>query len=123
MMHINWREYGTTSNEKPFNASQTELIIKKYRSVQLQVIAYIWRTYELLIVQLGSSDEVQSRRLVYRLTSEQKECLEKLKNLTKYNVEEKVASVVRSMELEGSYEDSNSENESLDAEDAKALQD
>ncbi|EUC26743.1 hypothetical protein COCCADRAFT_78417, partial [Bipolaris zeicola 26-R-13] len=47
MMHINRREYGTTSNEKPFNASQTEPTMKKYRSVWLQVIAYIWRTYEL----------------------------------------------------------------------------
>ncbi|KAI1676246.1 Superfamily II DNA helicase [Pyrenophora tritici-repentis] len=123
MMHINRREYGTTSNEKPFNASQTEPTIKKYRSVWLQVIAYIWRTYELPIVQPGSSDGVQGRRPAYRLTSEQKECLEELKDLTGYNAEEEAASAARSMELGGSYGDSDSEDEPLDAEDAEALQD
>ena len=30
IMHVNRREYGTSSNEKPFNASQTEPTIKKY---------------------------------------------------------------------------------------------
>ncbi|EOA85690.1 uncharacterized protein SETTUDRAFT_66551, partial [Exserohilum turcica Et28A] len=98
MMHINRREYGTTSNEKPFNASQTEPTMKKYRTVWLQIIAYIWRTYKLPIVQPDSSDEVQGRRPPYRLTREQKACLEEMQDLT-------------------------GEDEPLDAEDAEALQD
>ncbi|KAL6169127.1 hypothetical protein ACJQWK_05485 [Exserohilum turcicum] len=123
IMHINRREYGTKTNEKPFNASQMEPTMKKYRSVWLQIIAYIWRTYELPVVQPGSSDEVQGRRPPYRLTSEQKVCLEELKGLTGYNPEEEAASAARSMELGGSHGDSDSEDELLDAEDAKALQD
>ncbi|KAL6149849.1 hypothetical protein ACJBU6_11377 [Exserohilum turcicum] len=97
--------------------------MKKYRSVWLQIIAYIWRTYELPVVQPGSSDEVQGRRPPYRLTSEQKVCLEELKGLTGYNPEEEAASAARSMELGGSHGDSDSEDELLDAEDAEALQD
>ncbi|KAJ6194071.1 hypothetical protein J3E72DRAFT_199128, partial [Bipolaris maydis] len=122
MMHINRREYGTTSNEKPFNASQTEPTMKKYRSVWLQVIAYIWRTYELPVVQPGSSDEVQGRRPPYRLTSEQKECLEELRDLTGYDAEEEAASAARSTALGDSLGDSDSEDEPLDAEDGIALQ-
>jgi hypothetical protein len=55
------------------------------------------------------------------LTSEQKECLEELKDLTEYNAEEEAASAARSMELGGSHGDSDSEDESLDVEDAEAL--
>ncbi|EUC26608.1 hypothetical protein COCCADRAFT_73841, partial [Bipolaris zeicola 26-R-13] len=98
MMHINRREYGTTTNEKPFNASQTELTMKKYRLVWLQVIAYIWRTYELPVVQPDLRDEVQGRRPPYRLTSEQKACLEEMKEII-------------------------GEEERLDGEEAQALQD
>lgn len=35
IMHINRREYGTNTNDKPFNASQTEPTMKKYRTVWL----------------------------------------------------------------------------------------
>lgn len=66
---------------------------------------------------------MQGRRPAYCLTSEQKECLEELKDLTRYNAEEEAASAARSMELGGSYRDSNSKDEPLDAEDAEALQD
>ncbi|USP79366.1 hypothetical protein yc1106_06640 [Curvularia clavata] len=105
IMHINRREYGTKTNEKPFNASQMETTMKKYRS-------------------LDSSNEVQGRRPPYRLTSEQKACLEELKDLTGYNPEEEAASTARSIEPGGSYgEDSDSEDEQLDAKYGEALQD
>ena len=116
MMHINRREYGTTTNEKPFNASQTELTMKKYRLVWLQVIAYVWRTYELPVVQPDSRDEAQGRRPPYRLTSEQKACLEEMKEITGYDPEEEAAAEVE--EEAGLESDSESEEERLDGEDA-----
>ncbi|KAL6155692.1 hypothetical protein ACJBU6_05896 [Exserohilum turcicum] len=120
-----WRaqQYGTNSNEKPFNVSQTELTIKKYRTVWLQIIAYIWRTYKLPIVQPDSSDKVQGRRPPYRLTREQKACLEEMQDLTRYSPEEEAASAARSIALGDRHGDSDSEEEPLDAEDAEALQD
>jgi hypothetical protein len=50
MMYINRREFGNTTNEKPSNSSQTGKTIK-YSNVEVEIIAYIWRTQELPVVR------------------------------------------------------------------------
>ncbi|KAH3936733.1 hypothetical protein HBI81_248730 [Parastagonospora nodorum] len=82
MMYINRRELGNTSNEKPFNASQTGSTMLKYSDVWVQIIAYVWRTHALPVVGANSEDgEEEGRRPPYRMTVQQKRCLERLQEL------------------------------------------
>ncbi|KAH5737485.1 hypothetical protein HBI18_067960 [Parastagonospora nodorum] len=84
MMYINRREFGNTSHEKPFNASQTGSTMLKYSDVWVQIIAYIWRTHALPVVRPRRSeddDDDDGRRPPYRMTAQQKRCLERLQEL------------------------------------------
>ncbi|KAH5617489.1 hypothetical protein HBI23_255720 [Parastagonospora nodorum] len=90
MMYINRREFGNTSNDKPFNASQTGKTMLKYSGVWVQIIAYIWRTHALPVVRPRRSedddddndeDKEEGRRPPYRMTAQQKRCLERLQEL------------------------------------------
>ncbi|KAL6158268.1 hypothetical protein ACJBU6_04065 [Exserohilum turcicum] len=129
MMHINRREHGASGNEKPFNASQTEPTMKKYRMVWLQIIAYIWRTYELAVAPSNSSNEAQGRRPAYCLTREQEACLEKMKEITGYDreaeeeEEEEEGQEAARLDRDMDDGDCDSEGDGLDEEQAVALQD
>ncbi|KAF2008292.1 hypothetical protein BU24DRAFT_314023, partial [Aaosphaeria arxii CBS 175.79] len=47
MNYINRREVGNDTNEKPFNARQTEKTMIRYSERWLEVIRYIWRTHAM----------------------------------------------------------------------------
>lgn len=66
MNYINRREVGNDTNEKPFNARQTEKTMIKYSGWWLEIIRYIWRTYELPMARdIEEEDEVQGNRPPY----------------------------------------------------------
>jgi hypothetical protein len=80
MMYINRRELGNTTNEKPLNTRQTGKTMVKYSNVWLEIIAYIWRTYELPVVKLSDDgEEVEGKQLLYRLSGRQYVCIERMK--------------------------------------------
>ncbi|CAN9206868.1 unnamed protein product [Alternaria alternata] len=82
MMYINRRELGNTTSEKPLNAQQTGKTIVKYSNVWLEIIAYIWRTHELPVVTPSNSEEeVEGKRLLYRISAKQHMCIEKIKRI------------------------------------------
>ncbi|KAH5708161.1 hypothetical protein HBI18_241080 [Parastagonospora nodorum] len=88
MMYINRREFGNSSNEKPLNASQNGKTMRKYSDVWVQIIAYIWRTHALPVVRPRRSEDDddddekdEGRRPPYRMTVQQKTCLEQLQEL------------------------------------------
>ncbi|KAH6132289.1 hypothetical protein HBI68_255650 [Parastagonospora nodorum] len=54
----------------------------KYSDVWVQIIAYVWRTHALPVVGANSEDgEEEGRRPPYRMTVQQKRCLERLQEL------------------------------------------
>jgi hypothetical protein len=71
MMYINRREFGNTTNEKPLNAQQTENTMIKYSNAWVEIIAYIWRTYELPVAKPDYNEEMEGRRLPYRISGRQ----------------------------------------------------
>jgi hypothetical protein len=86
MMCINQRAFGSKTNEKPFNAQQTENSMIKYSNVWLEIIAYIWRTHELPVVRPSSSnnddggdEETEGRRPPYHISGKQYMWMEKIK--------------------------------------------
>ncbi|CAN9476995.1 unnamed protein product [Alternaria alternata] len=89
MMYINRRELGNTTSEKPLNAQQTGKTIVKYSNVWLEIIAYIWRTHELPVVTPSNSEEeVEGKRLLYRISAKQHMCIEKIKRIVGQDKEE-----------------------------------
>jgi hypothetical protein len=60
IMYINRREFGNLSNEKPFNAQQTENTMVKYSNVWVEIIAYIWRTHEMPVVKPNDDEEMEN---------------------------------------------------------------
>ncbi|OAK93355.1 hypothetical protein IQ06DRAFT_198447, partial [Phaeosphaeriaceae sp. SRC1lsM3a] len=59
MMYINRREFGNATNEKPFNAQQTENTMIKYSNAWVEIIAYIWRTHELPVARPHDNEEIE----------------------------------------------------------------
>lgn len=72
MMYINRREFGNHTNEKPLNAQQIGKTMVKYSDVWVAIIAYIWRTHELPVVdRRNDSEEVERRRPPYHINGRQ----------------------------------------------------
>jgi hypothetical protein len=87
MMYINRREAGNTTNEKPFNAQQTENTMIKYSNVWLEIIAYIWRTHEMPVVELHDNEE-EGKRPPYHINGRQYVCMERIKMIVGRDKEE-----------------------------------
>jgi hypothetical protein len=88
MMYINRREFGNSTNEKPFNAQQTENTMIKYSNAWVEIIAYIWRTHELPVAKPHNNEEVEGRRPPYRISGRQDKCLQKIKEIVSRGDEE-----------------------------------
>jgi superfamily II DNA helicase RecQ len=88
MMYINRREFGNSSNEKPFNAQQTENTMVKYSNVWVEIIAYIWRTHEMPVVKPNDDEEMENQRPPYHINSRQDSCLERIKMIVGRDEEE-----------------------------------
>jgi hypothetical protein len=114
MMYINRREFGNTTNEKPFNSSQTGKTMIKYGNVWQQIIAYIWRTHELRVVQPRVDQPVEDRRPPYHITGQQYRCMERIKAIVGRDVEENW--------FEDMGSDSGSNDERLDEQQEEELQ-
>jgi mRNA deadenylase 3'-5' endonuclease subunit Ccr4 len=71
IIYINQREFSNLTNEKLFNAQQTENTIIKYSNAWVEIIAYIWQTHKLPVAKLYDNEEVEGRRLPYRISSRQ----------------------------------------------------
>jgi len=79
MNYINRREIGNNTNEKPFNARQTEKTMIKYSGWWLEIIRYIWRTHALPVVSKANKErEVEGQRPPYQLTGRQFAWLQKV---------------------------------------------
>jgi hypothetical protein len=95
------KELGEETNEKPFNALQNAATMEKYVGVWLQIVRYIWRTYQLepmpsqnsanqhfeesMDEDSGESDgegsragSLKNKRPPYHLTHKQQMALEKI---------------------------------------------
>jgi superfamily II DNA helicase RecQ len=88
MMYINRREFGNTTNEKPFNAQQTENTMIKYSNAWVEIIAYIWRTHELPVARPDDNEEIEGRRPPYRISGRQDKWLQKIKGIVSCDDEE-----------------------------------
>jgi hypothetical protein len=81
IMYINWREFGNSTNKKPFNTQQTKNTIIKYSNAWVEIIAYIWRTYELPVAKPYNNKEVEGRRPLYCISGRQDKYLQKIKEI------------------------------------------
>ena len=88
MMYINRREFGNSTNEKPFNAQQTENTMIKYSNAWVEIIAYIWRTHELPVAKPHDNEEIEGRRPPYRISGRQDKWLQKIKEIVSCDDEE-----------------------------------
>jgi hypothetical protein len=71
IIYINQREFSNTTNEKPFNAQQTENTMIKYSNAWVEIIAYIWRTHELPVAKPYDNEEIEGRRPLYQISGRQ----------------------------------------------------
>jgi hypothetical protein len=53
----------------------------KYSNAWVEIIAYIWRTYELPVPKLYDNEEIEGRRLLYYISSRQDKWLQKIKEI------------------------------------------
>jgi hypothetical protein len=53
----------------------------KYSNAWVEIIAYIWRTYELPVAKPYNNEEVEGRRPPYRISGRQDKCLQKIKEI------------------------------------------
>ncbi len=119
MMYINRREFGNLTNEKPFNASQTENTMKRYSSVWQGIIAYIWRTHQLPVVRPRSDDQqVEGKRPPYHITGRQDACIERIRAIVGHDTEEDWFN----MESDDDNDDDDSDDERLDEQQAEELE-
>jgi hypothetical protein len=90
MMYINRREFGNSTNEKPFNAQQTKNTMIKYSNVWIEIIAYIWRTHEMPVVtpHNDDEDEREGRRPPYHISGKQYSCMERIRMIVGRDEEE-----------------------------------
>ena len=88
MMYINRREFGNTTNEKPFNAQQTENTMIQYSNVWVEIIAYIWRTHELPVAKPHDNEEREARRPPYHISGRQNKWLQKIKEIVSRDEED-----------------------------------
>jgi hypothetical protein len=118
MMYINRREFGNHTNEKPFNAQQTGKTMVKYSDVWVAIIAYIWRTHELPVVDPRNDGKVEGRRPPYHINSRQYVCMERIKMIVGRHdgEEEEDEDWLDELESDGS------EDERLDEQQEEALQ-
>jgi hypothetical protein len=116
MMYINRREFGNHTNEKPFNAQQTGKTMVKYSDVWVAIIAYIWRTHELPVVDPCNDSEVEGRRPPYHINGRQYVCMERIKMIVGCDEEEEDEDWLDELESDGS------EDERLDEQQEEALQ-
>jgi superfamily II DNA helicase RecQ len=56
------KELGEETNEKPFNALQNAATMEKYVGVWLQIVRYIWRTYQLEPMPAQNNTSQQSEQ-------------------------------------------------------------
>ena len=70
---VNRREVGEGKNEKPFYAKHKAKTMKRYTAIWVKMLRYIWR----------SSSQAEADRPSYRLTRQQEQRLERIKQLSK----------------------------------------
>ena len=70
---VNRREVGEGKNERPFYAKHKANTMKKYTAIWVKMLRYIWR----------SSSQAEEDRPSYRLTRQQEQGLERMKQFTR----------------------------------------
>jgi hypothetical protein len=117
-MYINQRELGNTTNEKPLNTQQTGKTMVKYSNVWLEIIAYVWRTYELPVVKPSDSKgEVEGKRPPYHFSARQYMCIERMKMAAGHDREEDWLDGIASED-----DDDDDDDNRLDKEQEEALE-
>ena len=82
MNYVERREVGCESNERPFYSNQMGKTMVKYSAVFKHLVSYICRTHGLEEIAETDKEDVTGKKPGYRLTGEQQEKLDAIKELS-----------------------------------------